>query len=612
MDIRILPSNIANLIAAGEVVQRPASVVKELMENAVDAGATQISVFITDAGRTSIQVIDNGCGMNPDDAVLCFERHATSKIATAEDLTEIMTFGFRGEALASIAAVAEVTLKTKAQDAEVGCTVQFADSRHISTEESAVPAGANFMVRNLFYNVPARRKFLKSDNVEMKHIIEEFTRVALTCPDIAFTLNSNGRDVYVLKRAKSLKYRIQDLMGSAAVDKVVDIAVETSVVSVSGYICRPDLARKTLGSQFFFVNGRFFKSPYLHKAVMKAYENLIPEGTTPSYFIWLQTRPDMVDVNISPTKTEIKFEDESVVFQILYSCVRESLGRNSFAASIDFSEGPVQDMPVFSKNYSDLRPDIGHPDTGFDFSYDPFAKTPGDDSPAEGEASHQPVEMPEYQAVPKHYGTASYIDTKDDYGRLFDDRTMPSATVLVVKGKYIVSQVEAGLRVVSVRRAWERIYYERFLKAFSKDAHVTQVQMFPVQVTVGAAGRLVFDEHSALLASMGFDIAPFGDDTVVVNGMPEGFPSDQSNVEAVLADLLIALDENFNLVQGMVESAKAERFAKVAASRCGGVESTAAAQRLIDTLFKCSNPEYTIRGQRIMTIVPIEDIDKKF
>ena len=271
MDIRILPSNIANMIAAGEVVQRPASVVKELVENAVDAGADQITVVIQDSGRTLIQVIDNGCGMSPDQAVLCFERHATSKLQTAEDLHNILTFGFRGEALASIAAVAEVTLKTRREEDEVGCQVDFADSQHLATNEISTPRGANFSVRNLFYNVPARRKFLKSDSVEFKHIVTEFTRVALTRPDIGFTLTHNGKDVYVLRPAKSMKFRIQDILGAAVANDIVDVQAQTSIVTVSGFVGRPASARKALGNQYLFVNGRFFKSPYLHKAVMKAY-----------------------------------------------------------------------------------------------------------------------------------------------------------------------------------------------------------------------------------------------------------------------------------------------------------------------------------------------------
>ena len=321
MEIRILPSNIVNVIAAGEVVERPASVVKELMENAVDAGADNIAVVISDGGRTLIQVIDNGCGMSPDEAVLCFERHATSKISTAEDLMDIHTFGFRGEALASIAAVSEVTLKTRRSEDEVGCEVRFSDSVHRSTEAVAAPKGSNFAVRNIFYNVPARRKFLKSDNVELKHVISEFTRVALTRPDIGFSLTSNGKDIYVLKPAMSLKFRIQDLLGTGVADQVLDIEAETSVMKLYGYIGRPDLARKSLGNQYLFVNGRYFRSPYLHKAVMKGYENLIPEGVTPSYFIYLELDPHSVDVNVSPRKTEVKFEDDSVVFQIVYAAL---------------------------------------------------------------------------------------------------------------------------------------------------------------------------------------------------------------------------------------------------------------------------------------------------
>ena len=354
MDIRILPSNIANMIAAGEVVQRPASAVKELMENAVDAGATQITVILTDSGRTLIQVIDNGCGMSPDQAVLCFERHATSKIATAEDLNDITTFGFRGEALASIAAVSEVTLKTRRDGDEVGCQVEFADSKHISTEEISTPVGSNFSVRNLFYNVPARRKFMKSDNVELRHVIEEFTRVALTRPEIGFRLMNNGKDIHVLKPAKSLKYRIQDLLGSSVVSQVVDISAETTVVKINGYVGRPDQAKKTLGNQFFFVNGRFFRSPYFHKAVMNAYENMLPQGTTPSYFIFMEVDPHSIDVNIHPTKTEVKFEDDSVVFQVLFACVKESLGRNSFGASSDCDKENMLSTPNTTRSTTRL------------------------------------------------------------------------------------------------------------------------------------------------------------------------------------------------------------------------------------------------------------------
>ena len=505
MDIRILPSNIANMIAAGEVVQRPASVVKELVENAVDAGADQITVVIQDAGRTLIQVIDNGCGMSPDQAVLCFERHATSKLQTAEDLNNILTFGFRGEALASIAAVAEVTLKTRREEDEIGCQVDFADSQHIATNEAAAARGANFCVRNLFYNVPARRKFLKSDNVEFKHIVTEFIRVALTRPDIGFTLTHNGKDVYVLRPAKSLKFRIQDVLGSNIANEIVDICAETSVVEVHGFIGRPDAARKGLGNQYFFVNGRYFRSPYLHKAVMKAYEGLIPEGYTPSYIIYMEIDPQSVDVNIHPTKTEIKFEDDSVVFQILYACIREVLGRNSFSDSIDFDREGVPDIPAFGKNFDEFRP-ITEPQTGLDSSYNPFDN---DGFPSEashfdnavvygaGQGTRQQVQTDIFGGndwtasgqnfeknswPPTGYGAGAFLEKRDDYGKLFEDKISPSKSVLVLQGKYIVTTGRSGLMVINIHRAMERILYDRFLNAMSRNEHVTQTSLFPVSV----------------------------------------------------------------------------------------------------------------------------------
>lgn len=380
--LRILPAQLANMIAAGEVVQRPASVVKELMENAVDAGASQVSVIVTDAGRTLIQVIDDGCGMSASDAVLCFERHATSKIATQEDLNGILTYGFRGEALASIAAVAEVTLRTRRAGDETATEVRIGGDGKTRTASVAAPAGSNFAVRNLFFNTPARRKFLKSDNVELKHIIEEFTRVAITRPETAFTLTSGKHDIFVLKKAKSRKFRIQDLLGSGISSELVDISAETSVVSLKGYIGRPDTARKTLGNQFLFVNGRYFRSPYLHKAVMKAYEGLIPDGVTPSYFIFLETDPHSMDVNIHPTKTEVKFEDDSVIFQVLYACIKESLGRNSFGASIDFENSGGVELPQLGRNFKQYA-GLREPEIGRDPDYDPFK-------------SSDPLEKPNY------------------------------------------------------------------------------------------------------------------------------------------------------------------------------------------------------------------------
>ena len=626
MDIRILPSGIANMIAAGEVVQRPASVVKELMENAVDAGADQITVVVQDAGRTLIQVIDNGCGMSPDQAVLCFERHATSKLQSAEDLQNILTFGFRGEALASIAAVAEVTLKTRREEDEVGCQVDFADSRHLATSEVSAQRGANFSVRNLFYNVPARRKFLKSDNVEFKHIVSEFTRVALTRPEIGFTLTHNGRDVFVLRPTKSLKFRIQNLLGTNVVNDVVDINAETSIAAITGYVGRPDAAKKGLGNQYFFVNGRFFKSLYLHKAVMKAYENLMPDGVTPSYFIYLQVDPQSVDVNIHPTKTEIKFEDDSVLFQILFACIKESLGRNSFGASIDFDREGVPEIPAFGKSFYESH-QVSEPQPGLDPTYNPFDNDgfASVDSPfsnsftsgASGQGASSPVGGARikdhwYHTDWTQAASGFDIEKRDDYGKLFEDRISPSKSVLVLGGKYILTGAGSGLMAVNIRRAMERIMYERFLDAMSRNAHVTQTALFPVTVQVGVENMCLFSEHASLLESLGFDIAPFGTDTVAVNGVPEGYSAEAGKVQSMIGDLLLILADDHNALPEMMTANLASRFAMLGSLKCDSVTNPAEAQRLIDQLLSCSNAEFTSTGKRIISIIPVDEIDKRF
>ncbi len=594
MELRILPGNVANMIAAGEVVQRPASVVKELLENAVDAGADQITVVVLDAGRTLVQVIDNGCGMNPDDAVLCFERHATSKIATAEDLEAIGTFGFRGEALASIAAVADVTLRTRRAADEVGVEVEFSASQHLATRETSCPQGSSFAVRNLFYNVPARRKFLKSDNVELKHIIEEFTRVALTRPDIAFTLTHNKKDLFVLRKAQSLKFRIQDLMGAAVAGELVDVSAETSVMRMSGFVGRPDTARKTLGNQFFFVNGRYFRSAYLHKAVKKAYENLMPEDLNPSYFLYLEVDPHSIDVNIHPTKTEIKFEEDNVIFQIIYACIKETLGRSSFAASLDF-EAAADEMPVIGKHFDEYRP-VSSPAAPVDPDYNPF----------EPDAPHEP------RTAFASADYSNFVDKRQDYGKLFEESALPTHQLIVLQGKYIVTQSRSGLMTVHIRRAWERVLFERFRSNLAASGHVSQAALFPVPVEVGPANVTLFEENAALLASMGFDIQPFGPGTVVVNGVPEGFSAEAGKVEVLVGDLLLILSDGHTSLQGVLENNLAEKFARAAAGGMREVTSPTEAGRLVDALMNTSNPEQTPSGKRILTFQSIVDIDKLF
>ncbi len=594
--LRILPGNVANMIAAGEVVQRPASVVKELMENALDAGATKVSVLVTDAGRTLIRVIDDGCGMSPDDAVLCFERHATSKLATEEDLNHILTYGFRGEALASIAAVAEVTLRTRRPEDEIGCEVSFAASQHMSTREVAAPSGSDFSVRNLFYNVPARRKFLKSDNVELRHIVEEFTRIALTRPDVSFELRHGEREVFSLKPAQSLKFRILALLGTSVVGDVVDVMADTSLLRLSGYAGRPEAARKTAGNQFFFVNGRYFRSPYLNKAVQRAYEGLIPDGAFPSYFLYLDMSPEAVDVNISPTKSEVKFEDEHLVFQVLYAAVKEAIGRFAAAPDLDFDSAPAESMPVIGRQFDEYRP-VSLPKAPVDDSYNPFEQ---------GTFAKDPVEkQPSY---------SRYFERQDPgYGKLFEESQRAETPLFLLPGgRYFATPSASGLMIVNIRRASERILYERFLEAFRKEEPATQAVLFPVQVQVGVEGRLRFDEHAKMLASLGFDIAPFGEDSVVVNGVPQGYSAEEGKIRKMVADLEMVLTDVPAVLPQTVLGSLAEKFAILGASHGDGVTTPAAARQLLDALLKTENPERTSGGKKTLAVIPQDELDKKF
>lgn len=584
--LQVLPPNLANMIAAGEVVQRPASVVKELMENSVDAGASTVKVIILDSGRTLVQVIDDGCGMSSSDAKLCFERHATSKISTPEDLNNILSYGFRGEALASIAAVSEVTLKTRREEDEVGTQVTISSFDTIEITKALTAVGCNFAIRNIFYNVPARRKFLKSDVVEFKHILEEFTRVALTHHQIGFTLAHNGKDVAVLKPAKSLKFRIQDLLGSSVVGELVDIDTTTSIARVTGFVGRPDSARKTLGNQYLFVNGRFFRSPYIHKAVMKAYEGFIPEGVTPSYFIYLEVDPHSIDVNIHPTKTEIKFEDDSVFFQLIYACVREVLGKNSFGADIDFEAESAIHLPVFSQSSRESQP-VDVPKVKVDTTYNPF----------------------DFGNSAIHFER----ETPQDYGKLFEERpAISNSQATILQGKYIAVPASSGMMLINVYRAQERILFDRFLSAVSQNRHVVQTALFPVQVKVGTENRLIFDENAELLENLGFDISPFGNDTIVVNGVPEGFSCEEGKMEKMVDDLLLILSEDYSSLESSMAEEIAAKLSKIGSSSARAITSAQDAQRLVDKLLSCTNAEFTASGKRIISILSVDEIDKRF
>ena len=594
--LKVLPQNISNLIAAGEVVTRPASVVKELMENAVDAGAHSVSVTVLDAGKTLIRVIDDGCGMTPEEAVLCFERHATSKIDSAEDLQRIMTYGFRGEALASIAAVAEVTLRTRRPEDEVGTQVEISPAKAIRSQPVAAPSGSNFAVRNLFFNVPARRKFLKSDNAELRAVIQEFLRIALIRPEVAFKLLSNGKEIHNLKPAATRKKRILDIFGMNLAKELVEVKVDTSLIRISGYIGNPEDARKSAGNQFFFVNGRYFRSPFFHKAVCKPYEKLVPEDYTPAYFLFLETEPERVDVNIHPAKTEVKFEDEGMLFEILTAAVREALGKNDFTPSIDFDMKGAPDIPVFIP-----RENGGGSDGS---AFGDWNRPPRID--------YSPLFNP-FDEVPGHIpGTAEAAPPApvENYGRLFKDES-PAAqyNLLVLQRRYIVTPVKSGMMVIDIRRARERIFYERYLEKIAEQEPVRQQTLFPVTVRLSAEDYLAVLEQPDLTARLGFDIQDFGANTVIVNAVPDGYDPGEESVRRCLDELAAALRDDSSLEDQ--HHLLAARMAASAAASGAGSLSAAEAQLLVDKLFACREPGLTPDGRRCMTILTFEDLEKK-
>ena len=583
--LRILPSNISNLIAAGEVVQRPASAVKELLENAVDAGAGNIGVFIEDSGKTLIQVIDDGCGMTPEEARLCFERHATSKISEASDLSSITTYGFRGEALPSIAAVAEVTLRTRKRGSETGSETIFTPSGFSGQEEAAMPEGTNIAVRNIFYSLPARRKFLKSDSTEFRQIVSEFSHVALCRPEISVRLVHNGKD---LKKANTLKQRILEIEGKDMVKELIDVRTSTRIINISGFIGNPSDARKSAGNQFFFVNGRYFRSSYFHKAVMKAYDKLIPEGAYPSYYIFFETTPENVDVNIHPAKTEVKFENETEIFEILTAAVKESLGRNSFIPTIDFDHDTLPDIPAPSRfNYtgSYSRPQPSRP------QHIPYETILPDTRPSRHYSAIEPAETPS-AAV-------------NGYGEIFADSGASSSGsgILQISGRYLVTTLRSGMMIVDIRRARERILYEKYLRQLDNSAPISHQVLFPCVIQLSPERHSLLTENTEQLRLLGFDIEPQEGNTISVNGLPEEFGTDESSVRTAIDNLLASLMEtgSIDLIRADNREVMARRLAGAAAASAGnGRLSADEARLLVDTLFSCAEPETSPGGKRCM------------
>ncbi len=501
--LKVLPQNIASLIAAGEVIQRPASVVKELMENSVDAGATSITLVLEDSGRTLIQVIDNGCGMSASDAELCFERHATSKISQAEDLFYISSYGFRGEALPSIASCCEVTLKTRRKEDELGCMVQISANKINSTSQLAMPVGTNVSARNIFWNIPARRKFLKSDATEYRQIISEFNRIALTRHDMNFKLIHNGQQVMEYPVAGNSKLRIVQAGGKDMAKDLLPIEVNTSIVKLSGFIGTPQLARKNQQNQYFFVNGRYFKSPLLFKALANAYKGLLPEGHIPSYFIYFSINPELMDINIHPTKTEIKFEDESILFEVLHSAARQTLGMNSMTPSIDFDTEGAIDIPAFKGNIRDIH----QPKISYTPGFNPFEKSGIGhllDSLAKEEVEKVAGEGQLFEDAPAsnaHYGNITGLS---------DGVTVPSPhdnpLRKVMGNRYLVDIGGNRIKILDCLASAQRIVYEKYLSRCGSSI-TCQELLFPQSVSINAADAAILEQNRELLEKSGYEFS---------------------------------------------------------------------------------------------------------
>lgn len=611
--IRLLPDSVANQIAAGEVIQRPASAVKELLENAVDSGADLIKVFIKDSGKSLIQVTDNGCGMSWTDARMCFERHSTSKIHSANDLFAIQTMGFRGEALASIAAIAELELKTRRMEDETGTEIIIRGSQLVSQEPVACSAGSNFSVKNLFFNVPARRKFLKSDGTEMKHIITEFQRVALANPEIEFILNHNDVEILSLPAA-NLRQRIVHLMGKSFNQQLLEINCQTSLARIRGFAGKPEFARKTLSEQFFFVNKRYMRHPFFHKAIMLAYERILPPETFPAYFIYFEVDTETIDINIHPTKTEIKFEHERALWQILHATVKESLGKFNIVPSIDFDMNQELDIPVTSKDQP-----VHIPDIKVDPDFNPFDEHHSHAPDGDRWLAGRKPEIPE---------DWEKLFTENDIrtGRrgptgLLHHPSIPESGELPVSGhsplsffqlknKYILTPVKSGLMLIDQKRAHERILYERFMNSSISQAGIAQQELYPEKIELNTAEYEILKEFIPQLSGMGFNIRDFGGNSIIVDGCPADLIHPQP--AEIIELLLEQLQSTAKDPQLEAEERISAALAKTLSIDYGKVLSFPEMQSLVDELFAASSPNFTPDGKPVITIWSMEEIEKKF
>jgi DNA mismatch repair protein MutL len=593
--IRLLPDSVANQIAAGEVIQRPSSVVKELMENAVDAGSSDIKVIIRDSGKTLIQVTDDGIGMSETDARLSFERHATSKISSANDLFAIRTKGFRGEALASVAAVAMVELRTRKKENETGTIIQINGSKVALQEPCSSPPGSSFSVKNLFFNIPARRKFLKSDNTEMRHIITEFQKVVLAHPELRFSLIHNDNEIYNLLPG-NLRQRIVGVFGRQINNDLITLETETTLIAISGFIGKPENARRTFGEQFFFVNNRFMKHPYFHKAVMEAYQNILPPDVVPAYFIFMEIDPASIDINIHPTKTEIKFEDERAIWQILIASVREALGRFNIVPSLDFENEALIDIPVRTSRQDMPEPPV----IEINKDYDPFSS---DIYSEDRKDLFSKFERENVSNWEKLFTTLNRDSSKTN--ELVAERKL-----FQIKNKYIICPVKSGLMVVDQKRAHERILFESYLERLQNKKGTTQAELFPVEVEINPADLPVLNEIEDYIKLLGFDFIHAGKNSITVTGHPSEV-SGGNPLEII--EILLEEYKNTKSDPGTgIKEKIAAAMAGAAAIAYGKTLLKNEMEELIDALFACKAPNYSPKGFPVINIVTLEEIDKRF
>ena len=602
--IQLLPDSVANQIAAGEVIQRPASVVKELVENAVDAGAKTIQVIIVDAGRTSIQVIDDGKGMSETDARLAFERHATSKIRKADDLFALHTMGFRGEALASIAAVAQVELQTRMADEEIGTLVTVSASRVTGQEPISCPVGSHFKVGNLFYNVPARRKFLKSNATELNNILTAFERIVLVYPEIHFSLHSNGAELMNLKPG-SLRQRITDVFGKQYGQDLIPVEVNTTLCRISGFVAKPESARKKGGCDFLFVNGRYMKHAYFHKAVITAYDRLIPEGMVVPYFLYFDINPADIDVNIHPTKTEIKFENEQAIWQILMAAVRDAIGKFCEVPTIDFDTVGRPEIPVYDPS-KHVTPPAPH----YNPDYNPFKSPSASKKPVSSDWQElydslltDPVEKSANSAPADLFGGGEEFPLHSAPEMIAEK----SPVHYQFKGKYVMAAVKSGLMIIDQHRADIRVLYEKYMEQQRARICSTQKILFPETIQFSASDAVVFESILPMLSGLGFDLSDLGGNTYAINGVPSGI--DGIDPVMLLQRMVADALEKGRGVTEEINSTIALSLARSAAIPYGQILSNEEMENLVNELFSCSNVNYTPDGKAILCILPQLEIE---